>query len=135
MLRTIMVRAVGEVYVQVKVHGPRGSVVLDEVLVDTGAIHSMVDRATAELLGIVPEARGEFDIIGGSVELPLGTAVLEILGRSFRVPVILGDQNLVGLTTLETLSFAVDPTTQGLIARRGILFAASPTPWIQDSPM
>jgi len=127
MLRTIMVRAVGEVYVQVKVHGPRGSVVLDEVLVDTGAIHSMVDRATAELLGIVPEARGEFDIIGGSVEL--------IHGRSFRVPVILGDQNLVGLTTLETLSFAVDPTTQGLIARRGILFAASPTPWIQDSPM
>jgi hypothetical protein len=95
----------------------------------------MVDRATAEVLGIVPEARGGFDIIGGSVELPLGTAVLEIRGRSFRVPVILGDQNLVGLTTLETLSFAVDPTTRDLIVRRGILFAASPTPWPQDSPM
>jgi len=108
-----MVRGVGEVLVQVKVHGPGGSAFLDDVLVDTGAIHSVIDRVIAERLRIVAEARAEFEIIGGTVELPLATAVLELDGRGFRVPVILGDQNLVGLTTLETLGFAVDPTTRG----------------------
>lgn len=54
----------------------------------------------------------------------MSTAVLEIEGRSFRVPVILGDRNLVGLTTLETLLFAVDPTTMKLTPRHGVLFPA-----------
>ena len=108
--------------VTVKVHGPRGSVELPRVLVDTGATHSVIERSLAERLGIEPEARGTFDIVGGELELPLSTAVLEIEGRSFRVPVILGDQNLVGFTTLETLLFAIDPMTLKLIPRHGILF-------------
>jgi len=61
-------------------------------------------------------------IVGGSVELPLAIALLEIEGRSFRVPVILGDQNLVGVTTLETLGFEVDPVDRKLVVKPGILF-------------
>jgi hypothetical protein len=34
-----------------------------------------------------------------------GDPLLEIEGQSFRVPVILGDRNLVGLTTLEVAGF------------------------------
>ncbi len=119
-----MTPQMGEVLVTMKVNGPSGSIELEGVLVDTGAIHSMIERSVAEQLGIRPEAKGLFGIIGGDVELPLATAILEIQGRSFRVPVILGDQNLVGLTTLETLGFAVDPTTQSLVHRRMPLFPA-----------
>ncbi len=113
---------VGEVEVRLRLHGPRGSVELERVLVDTCAIHSMVERGLADELGIRPEARGRFDIIGGSVELPVGLALLEIEGRSFRVPVILGDRNLVGLTTLETLGFGVDPVERKLLPKAGVLF-------------
>jgi len=119
-----MPRSMGEVFTALKVHGPRGSAELPRVLVDTGAIHSMITRSLAERLGIEPEGSAIFDIIGGDLELPMGTAVLEIEGRSFRVPVILGDQNLVGLTTLETLLFAVDPTTERLVPRHGVLFTS-----------
>lgn len=121
-----MPRSVGEEYTALKVTGPSGSVELERILVDTGAMHSMIARSLADRLGIEPEGSAVVDLIGGDVELPMATAVLEIEGRSLRVPVILGDQNLVGLTTLETLLFAVDPTTERLIRRRGVLFAVPP---------
>lgn len=114
--------AMGEVYVRVRVHGLSGSRVLERVLVDTGAIHSMLERRLADDLGIRPEAHGRFAIIGGSVDLPLGIALLEMEGRSFRVPVILGDQNLIGLTTLETLGFAVNPIERKLVQKPGVIF-------------
>jgi len=121
---------VGEVFVTMKVHGPSGSEEIQHVLVDTGAIHSVIEQTLAERLGIRPEARGLFNIVGGEIELPLATAVLEVEGRSFRVPVILGDQNLVGCTTLETLSFAVDPTIHRLVPKHGHLFSVAEPPMV-----
>src|SRR5437899_2353668 len=111
-----MATHVGEVYARVRVHGPRGSVELERVLVDTGATHSMVDRTIADRLGIPPERHTRFAVVGGTIEFPVGLALLEIEGQSFRVPVILGDRNLVGLTTLEILGFAVDPVENKLLA-------------------
>ncbi len=93
-------------------------------MVDTGAIHSMINRAIADNLGIQSERRTRFAVVGGTVEFPVGLADLEIEGQSFRVPVILGDQNLVGLTTLETLGFGVDPVEGKLVPKPGILYAA-----------
>src|SRR5207249_894019 len=46
-------------------------------------------------------------------------------GQSFRVPVILGDRNLVGLTTLEIFGFAVDPVENKLIPKTGVLYPAA----------
>jgi predicted aspartyl protease len=60
--------------------------------------------------------------VGGTIEFPVRLALLEIEGQSFRVPVILGDQNLVGLTTLETLGFAVDPLDRKLVPKPGVLY-------------
>ena len=114
---------VGDVYTRVRVHGPRGSVELEGVLVDTGAIHSMINRAIPDNLGIQTERRTRFAVVGGTVGFPVGLADLEIEGQSFRVPVILGDQNLVGLTTLETLGFGVDPVEGKLVPKPGILYA------------
>jgi len=122
MSRNAMARHVGEVYASVRVNGPRGTVELERVLVDTGAIHSMIDRAIADRLGIAAERRTRFAVVGGTIEFPVGVALLEIEGQSFRVPVILGDQNLVGLTTLETLGFAVDPVDRKLIPKPGVLY-------------
>jgi len=39
--------------------------------------------------------------------------------------VILGDRNLVGLTTLEILGFAVDPVENKLIPKAGVLYPAA----------
>ena len=113
---------VGEVYTRVRVHGARGSAELERVLVDTGAIHSMIERAIADRLAISPEKRTRFAVIGGTIELPVGQALLEIEGQSFRVPVILGDRNLVGLTTLEILGLTVDPVDNKLVRKDGILY-------------
>lgn len=116
---------VGEVYARVRVHGSRSSIELERVLVDTGATHSMITRGIADSLGIQPERTTRFAVIGGTIEFPVGLAVLEIEGQSFRVPVILGDRNLIGLTTLETLGFVVDPLENRLIPRPGILYPAA----------
>ena len=117
-----MTRRVGEVHTRVRVHGPRGSVELERVLVDTGAIHSMVERSIADRLGIAARRRTRFAVVGGTIEFPVGLALVEIDGQSFDVPVILGDQNLVGLTTLETLGFAVDPVENRLVPKNGTLY-------------
>jgi len=120
-----MARRVGEVYTRVLVRGPRGSVELERVLVDTGATHSMIDRKIADRLGIAPRRRTRFAVVGGTIEFPVGLALLEIDRQSFDVPVILGDQNLVGLTTLETLGFAVHPVDRRLVPKQGILYPAA----------
>jgi len=123
MSKNTMASRVGEVYTRVRVHGPRGSFELEQVLVDTGAIHSMIDRGVADRLGITSERRTRVAVVGGTIEFPVGLALLEIEGQSFRVPMILGDQNLIGLTTLETLGFAVDPVERKLVPKPGILYA------------
>jgi predicted aspartyl protease len=122
MSKNAMSTPMGEVYTPVRVHGPHGSVELERVLVDTGAIHSMIDRTIADRLGITTERRTRFAVVGGTIEFPVSLALLEIEGQSFRVPVILGDQNLVGLTTLETLGFAVDPLDRKLVPKPGVLY-------------
>ncbi|HYU06093.1 MAG TPA: retroviral-like aspartic protease family protein [Thermoplasmata archaeon] len=120
-----MATHVGEVYARMRVHGPRGSLELERVLVDTGATHSMVERRIADRLGIPAERRTRFAVVGGTIEFPVGLALLEIEGQSFRVPVILGDRNLVGITTLEILGFAVDPVENKLIPKTGVLYPAA----------
>ena len=112
----------GEVLVRVKVSGPSGTAELEDVLVDSGALHSMITRSVADSLGIRPEAHIRFRIVGGHSTLPLGTAILEIVGKRFRVPVILGDLNLVGLTTLEILGLTVDPIDQKLVEKPGFIY-------------
>ena len=124
MLNDSMTRRVGKVYTRVRVEGPRGSVELDRVLVDTGATHSMIERGIADDLGIQPERRMQFAVVGGTIEFPVGLALLEIEDRRFRLPVVLGDHNLIGLTTLETLGFGVDSVRKRLVPVRGILFPA-----------
>lgn len=124
MPRHSIAKPVGEVVARVRVHGPHGSVELERVLVDTGATHTMVDRAITDRIGIPPERRTRVTVVGGTVEFPVGLALLEIEGQSFRVPVILGDRNLVGLTTLEILGFTVDPVENRLVPKTGILYPA-----------
>ncbi len=95
---------------------------LERVLIDTGAVHSMIDRAIADRLGIPAERRTRCAVVGGTIEFTVGLVLLEIEGQSFRVPVILGDRNLVGLTTLETLGFTVDPLERRLVPKPRVMY-------------
>lgn len=87
-----------------------------EVLVDTGATHTVLPRAFLEELGVVPHARASFVIAdGGEVELEIGRAWIRIDGRQEYSLVVFGDAMLLGAFTLEALRLAPDSVGQRLV--------------------
>ncbi len=104
-----------------------GNPVLTEevsLLVDTGATYSTIpatvlDRVGVSRLGTLPVrlANGTF------VEKAYGAALIEVQGRTVGVTVLFGetsDYALLGATTLEQASFAVDPIGRRLVAATAI---------------
>ena len=116
---------VGEVRVAVTYRGPKGEATVDNVLVDTGATHTVIDAGLAEALGLVPRWRHTFETANGFRDLDVAEAEVEILGRSMKMSVAIADLNLVGMTTLENLGFKVDPVRKRLEPTTGFLFGAS----------
>ena len=89
-------------------------------MVDTGFLHFMMSESLMTRLGVAPLERQPFTFANGeSAEYGLAFARFAIGGRELPCPVILGPegQYLLGATTLEIFSFAVDPSTQQLIPR------------------
>lgn len=83
-----------------------------ELLVDTGAMLSVLPRALLEQLGVAPIERRRFRAFGGVVQRETGGAVLRYDGTSAVVTVIFGepdDPPVMGVTTLEILGYQVDP--------------------------
>ena len=83
-----------------------------ELLVDTGSMLSVVPRPVLERLGIVPAGRRPFRAFGGIVERETGSALMEYDGVRAGVGVIFGeagDPLLLGVTSLESLGYQVDP--------------------------
>jgi clan AA aspartic protease len=89
-----------------------------KVIADTGAIFSVLPRATLEELGIASYAEETFYLADGrEIQRQLGDVFLRINGKERTVPVIFGeptDTPLVGVTALEILGFTVDPRSQKL---------------------
>lgn len=84
-----------------------------ELLVDTGALFSMVPAAVLQSLGISPTEKMDFETANGQVMYrDLGYAWFRIDGRQALSPVIFGgdqDAAVLGVVTLETLRMEVDP--------------------------
>ncbi len=91
-----------------------------KLLVDTGATYSTIpsdvlERAGVTRLGMMPVrlANGTF------IQKPFGFAVMEVQGRMVASNVLFGEKEdfaLLGATTLELASLAVDPLGQRLVA-------------------
>jgi clan AA aspartic protease len=89
-----------------------------DLLVDSGAIYSIVPRAVLDALGIVPHGRERFRLADGStIDRDRGDAVFVYGTRRGAAPVIFGepgDATLLGTVTLESLGLILDPIRREL---------------------
>ena len=96
-----------------------------EVMVDTGAVTTVIPRSILEGLGINPTKRETFEYAGGErVELDMAQAWARVQGRETGTWVIFGEEgasSLLGAYTLEGVFLAIDPYNQRLIPVVGSL--------------
>lgn len=104
-----------------------------EAVVDTGASYTTLPGAVLERLGISPEARRRFRLADGQiVEFDVGYARLQAGGESGIVAVCFGPDvgpALLGATSLQVLSLAVDPVGERLVPAVGYMLAIADPPW------
>jgi clan AA aspartic protease len=97
-----------------------------EALVDTGAIFCLFPRSLLERLGVQPSGKRAFRAIDGrAIEREVGVVQVEVEGAQppGPVPVIFGeeaDSPVLGVTALESMGLAVDPTS-GTLQRTDLL--------------
>lgn len=91
---------------------------LVEVMVDSGAIFSVLPRTLLEELGIEPLTEEVLFLADGKrISRQKGGAVFRYAGKVGVADVLFGeegDSNLLGATTLESLSLALDPLRREL---------------------
>jgi len=97
-----------------------------ELMVDTGALYSIVPAETLRRIGIQPRQRLEFELAnGGLIERAVGDARFFYDGRDAASPVIFGepeDPALLGVVTLEAMGLEVDPVRKQIRPTRLILY-------------
>jgi predicted aspartyl protease len=97
-----------------------------ELLVDTGALFSMLPAPTLEALGVKRTEKMEFETASGQVMTrEIGYAWFRHNGRQALSPVIFGeegDKSVLGVVTLETLRMEVDPVRNEIRPVRGKMY-------------
>lgn len=107
----------GYVRVKVKVRNPRerGHEQEVELLVDTGAIYSIIPAKVLETLKIERRTTRKMRLADGKViERYLGIAEIEVKGEVAHSTVVFGenaDASVLGVAALEELGLQVDPIT------------------------
>lgn len=96
-----------------------------EVMVDTGAVTTVIPRSTLQGLGIRPTKQETFEYAGGErVQLDMAQAKATVEGIETITWVIFGEEGmspLLGAYTLEGVCRAVDPYNERLIPVVGSL--------------
>ena len=89
-----------------------------DMVVDSGAIYSVVPATVLRDLGVEPERTESFGLADGrNVRRRVGHAVFEIEGREGISKVVFGrpgDVSLLGMVTLELLGLSLDPLKRRL---------------------
>jgi predicted aspartyl protease len=123
----------GIMYVAAKVSRPdgRGAGVELRLLVDTGAVYSVLPAETWQALKLRPHDRAEFTLADGSViSRDVSECRFEIHGKGATSPVVLGERRegpLLGAVTLETLGLMLNPLTREIRPMRLLLATMQPT--------
>jgi len=116
----------GETYLKTKISNleTKRYVVMD-LLVDTGTTVSIVAKNRLLAIGIKPIYKARLTLADGTtIARDEGVAMFTIKGKHTFGPVIFGepkDDNLLGVTVLETLGFSMDFKT-GRLRRKRIRF-------------
>ena len=126
--RTGTIPSVGVTYVHARVSNPRrpGEDAVDlELLIDTGAIYSVVPGPVLEALDIPRLQRQDFTLADGTHQAyDVGEAFFELgadLGTSKVIFGPAGVTPLLGAFTLESLGLMVNPVTRELLPMRLVL--------------
>ena len=104
----------GFIHVNVDVANPAAPDVSESVrvLVDTGAMLSVLPANILDRLEVRPIQRRRFRGFGGSLTRDIGTVIMSYGDRAAGVTAVFGaegDPPIMGVTALETLGFEVDP--------------------------
>ncbi len=104
----------GFIHVDISVSNPASLDVSESVrvLVDTGAMLSVLPTDTLERLGVRRRYRRRFQGFGGVIIRDTGTVNMSYEDAEEGVTVVFGaedDPPIMGVTALETLGFEVDP--------------------------
>lgn len=90
----------------------------EELLVDSGAVYSIVSKEVLLSLGIKPHSKRIFILADGNkIEREIGDALFEYSGQKGASPVIFGesgDSAIFGTVSLEALGFILDPIKREL---------------------
>jgi predicted aspartyl protease len=96
-----------------------------KLLVDSGAVYSVLPERTWRALGLKPKRTVEFDLADGtSIERKVGEATFIIGGVDAVSPVVLGtreDSALLGAVTLESLGLMLNPLSRELLPMHLVL--------------
>ncbi len=96
-----------------------------ELLVDAGAVSSVVPREILEKLGVPKQFRRAFQLANGQmIERDVGAAFFRWNDHMSVAPVVFAepeDMPLLGVTALEAMGLAVDPKTRALIPTPSLL--------------
>src|SRR5207253_3534608 len=94
-------------------------------LVDSGAVYSLVPAKQLKTLGIEPYKTLDCALADGTlVSRKVGDAYFEYQGQGGAAPVIfgeVGDEPLLGATTLESIGLVLDPFKRRLVPMRMLL--------------
>src|SRR5262245_33314369 len=92
-----------------------------QMLVDTGATYSVIPDRLARAIGLRRLRRiGPITLADGRKgRLDAGTALFRIDDREAAATILVGDEPILGVETLEVLGLAVDPKRRRLIPTRG----------------
>ncbi len=110
----------GFTYTNVRICNPadRGKNRDVKLLVDSGAVYTLIRGDQLEELGIMPEGKRRFKLADGKIiERQFGVAIIECKKESAGTVVIFGepyDTEVLGVHALEGLGLELDPVTKEL---------------------
>jgi len=88
-------------------------------VIDSGALHSVVSKRVLKKLGVNPIKSEDYVLANGDIIIRMvGVALFEYQGEEALAPVIfgeIGDKEVLGATTLESMGLGIDPIRQKLI--------------------
>lgn len=105
----------GITFVKARLRNPRypAKSLVEEFLVDSGALYSVVSKEDLFKLGLKPHRTQEFVLADGTkVKREVGDAIFEFEGIRGAAPIVFGekgDSRLLGTFTLEALGLVLDP--------------------------
>jgi predicted aspartyl protease len=115
----------GVTSIEETVTGPTGKKVTLRLLVDSGAVYTLLSEKVWKELQLVPKRKVTFSLADGStLERQVSECHISLPQGEAHTPVILGegeDEALLGVVTLEILGLILNPFTRKLQPMRMLL--------------